>query len=240
MSAASRHGPSFVAGATGYVGKEVVAALAARQADVVAHVRPDSPRLDEWRQRFETLGAQVDDTAWTAEAMTDRLTTLRPAAVFALLGTTKKRGDSYESVDRDLTLLLHAAALACRPPESPRPRFVYLSAVGADRPRGAYMRVRAEVEATLRKHQVDLPFTIVRPSFITGPDREEDRPGERLGAALVDGAVGLAGLVGARRLRERLRSITGADLARTLVTAAFDPAWANQVVEGADLRRIGA
>ena len=48
---------AFVAGATGYTGVQVVRQLAALERTpplrVVAHVRPDSTRLAEWRTRFE-------------------------------------------------------------------------------------------------------------------------------------------------------------------------------------------
>ena len=55
---------AFVAGATGYTGREVVRLLSGRGVRTVAHVRPDSPRVEEWRRRFETEGAAVDVTPW--------------------------------------------------------------------------------------------------------------------------------------------------------------------------------
>ena len=50
---------AFVAGATGYTGREVVRVLLERGVRTVAHVRPDSPHVDEWRSRFEAQGAAV-------------------------------------------------------------------------------------------------------------------------------------------------------------------------------------
>ena len=41
--------PAFVAGATGFTGREVVRLLVERGVPAVAHVRPDSPRLEEWK-----------------------------------------------------------------------------------------------------------------------------------------------------------------------------------------------
>src|SRR5690606_27996331 len=106
---------AFVAGATGYTGQALVRELRARGIHTVAHVRPDSTALPQWRGEFEPLGAVVDTTAWTAPAMTAALRRHQPQAVFALLGTTRARmrksdgADSYETVDYGLTsLLLHA------------------------------------------------------------------------------------------------------------------------------------
>lgn len=232
---------AFVAGATGLTGREVVRVLAAGGVPVVAHVRPDSARLAEWRARFSECGALVDTTAWQETALGERLDALAPQVVFALLGTTRARGkqaerelgrrDTYESVDYGLTaLLLRAAGRARR-----RPRFVYLSALGvSDAARGAYYQARAKVERELRAS--GLPFTIVRPSFILG-ERDESRPGERVGATLADAALNFAGAFGAKRLRRRYHSIQGSELAERLVELAYDAAAENRIVEADELRR---
>ena len=47
---------AFVAGATGFVGRAVVPALRRAGVTTIAHVRPDSARLDEWRKRFASTG----------------------------------------------------------------------------------------------------------------------------------------------------------------------------------------
>lgn len=227
---------AFVAGATGFTGRAVVAALRARGIETVAHVRPDSSGLDRWRATFEGLGARVDTTPWEAEAMAETLRSVRPAVVFSLLGTTRARAKSegraaeaaYEAVDYGLSVLLLRAAESC----DPRPRFVYLSAIGADGGRGAYMDARKRVEAALCES--DVPWIIARPSFIIG-DRDETRPGERLGAGITDGAVALAGLLGARRLRARYRSTSNRDLAERLVALALEPGTAGRIYEGGSL-----
>ena len=114
---------AFVAGATGYTGQAVVQALRARGVRVFAHVRRDSPRLDEWRRRFDALGAHTDTTPWEENAMRATLAEALPHAVFALLGTTRARvaqartrgaDDSYETVDYGLSALLLRATLAWR------------------------------------------------------------------------------------------------------------------------------
>jgi uncharacterized protein YbjT (DUF2867 family) len=227
---------AFVAGATGYVGRSVVAELRRAGIRTVAHVRPDSSRLGAWRDHFEALGAEFDSTRWHQSAMTARLTALRPTLVFALLGTTRHRmrrssdraANSYETVDYGLSaLLLRAAAAADR-----GPRFVYLSAAGvSERSRGAYMKVRWRLESELRATP-GVRWTIARPAFISGPDRDEARPAERIAVVASDTVLSLLG----RKARRRWASLTGDELARGLVRLALDPAASGHIAQPADLR----
>ncbi len=83
---------AFVVGATGYVGRAVVEKLRENGADVVGHVRPDSSRLQMWRQRFEAMGAEVSSCPFDVDAFATLIETERVDAVFALLGTTRARG----------------------------------------------------------------------------------------------------------------------------------------------------
>lgn len=232
---------AFVAGATGYVGRSVVAELCARGVETWAHVRPDSSRLVEWSDRFAKQGARVDTTAWDVAPMQRRLTELSPTVVFALLGTTRARSDSaersggppsgYEAVDYGLTaMLLQSAA------ELPGgPLFVYLSAAGVSPDsRSAYLSVRARIERELRDS--GLHYVIARPAFVTGDDRDENRPVERWSARVGDAVLSVAALLGARTLRNRWSSITGHQLARGLVRLALDPATRDVVVHSDALR----
>ena len=235
---------AFVAGATGYTGREVVRQLVERGVRTVAHVRPDSARLAEWRERFGAMGAEVDATPWEEPAIAATLARRRPTLVFALLGTTRERGkraeqagtggavpDTYESVDYGLTSLLIRAAAA----GGSRPRFVYLSSLGVrEGTKNPYLAARQRAERELRES--GLPFIIARPSFITGPDREEGRPLERAGAAVGDALLAVAGALGASGLRARYRSMTAAQLAAALVRLALDPLTEDAVVEGERLR----
>ncbi len=231
---------AFVAGATGYTGREVVRALRAAGVRTVAHVRPDSARADEWRARFEALGAEVDETPWDGPSMAATLARVRPTIVFALLGTTRRRAraaaspgaaESYASVDYGLTrLLLDATVMS-----GARPRFVYLSAAGVhEGARNAYLAARARLERDLRAS--GLPFVVARPALVSGPDREEPRPLERAAALVSDAALAVAARLGARRLAARWRSTTGAALAAALVRLALDPAAEGRVVHGDGLR----
>jgi uncharacterized protein YbjT (DUF2867 family) len=231
---------AFVAGATGYTGRHVVAELRRRGIATIAHVRPDSPALPAWRTHFEALGATVDATPWVESQIAARLHEREPGYIFSLLGTTQARGrrsarggviENYETVDYGLTAMLIRAAVAA----GAAPRFVYLSAVGVrERVASRYLQARWRAESLLRAS--GLPYTIARRSFITGIDRDEVRPLERASARLLDGFLAAASALGARQLRARFRSTTGAALACALVRAALDPAAENIVVESEALR----
>lgn len=234
---------AFVAGATGYTGREVVAALRARGVRTVAHVRPGSGRLAEWRARFEAQGAELDLTDWEPAAMSATLARLAPTQVYALLGTTAKRAraegrqalEAYEAVDYGLTKQLIDAASALASP----PRFVYLSSQGVQPgTRNPYLAARARVEAELEASA--LPYLSARPSFITGSDREESRPAERWGAAAADLALGAIGALGGRGLRDRFASTDARTLARALAHWGCSEAPARRVLSGAELRVAGS
>lgn len=228
---------AFVAGATGYTGREVVPLLVAQGVRTVAHVRPDSARAEEWRARFEATGVAVDNTPWRDAEMTATLSALQPTHVFSLLGTTRARrraaaardlAESYESIDFGLTALLIRAAVA----SGSQPRFIYLSSLGVrEHTSNPYLVARWRAESLLRAS--GLPYTIARPSFVTGPGRDESRPLERVGAVAGNVAGLVLRLVGAHRVGASLRSLTGAELAEGLVRHAFDAASQNTIV-GAD------
>lgn len=225
---------AFVAGATGLTGRHVVEHLVAAGVEAVAHVRPDSSQVDAWRTRFSAVGAEVDTSPWTREGMGAAMAKHRPDRVFALLGTTRAReksgGGDYEAVDYGLSVLLIDALAAKGPKDA---RVIYLSSLGAEGGRGAYLQARQRVEAHLRESGV--VWTIARPSVISG-DRDESRPGESAARVAVDGAMAVVGVF-SRRTADRYRSITGDELGAGLVRAALDEAAAGRVLDSADLRR---
>jgi uncharacterized protein YbjT (DUF2867 family) len=233
---------AFVVGATGLTGRHVVSTLRECGIETIAHVRPDSRSVDTWRARFAELGAETDTTPWDQDAMTSTLRDRAVTMIFALLGTTRKREqsakakgsdpelESYEAVDYGLTALVRRAAEA----SGHAPRFVYLSAAGVtDETSRPYYVARAKIERELRKGT--LPYTIVRPSFILG-DRDEARMGESIGASVTDAMLSAAGLFGARKLRDRYRSIRAEELARAIVRLAMDDEAENRVIHAEELR----
>ena len=230
---------AFVAGATGFVGRAVVAELVRRDVLTIAHVRPDSRELDDWRRKFAALGphCRTDATAWDEQALTATLRDRAVTHVFGLIGTTRGRakrdgvtGDIYEIIDVGLTRMLAAAASAC----GARPRLSYLSSVGASaRSSSGYLRARARAEALVQGAGV--PWIIARPSMIVGPGRDDARPMERAAGAVGDGLLAVAGLLGGKKLRAAYRSTTPATLGAALVKAALDGA-PDRVLAGDDLR----
>lgn len=236
----------LVVGATGLTGRHVVEALVARGHGAIAHVRPDSPRLAEWKTRFAEMGGEVDATPWDEAAMRAMFESRRPRWVFGCLGTTRARAraaakagrdastESYDAVDVALTELTIRAAKSAGVE-----RFVYLSSIGAGEggAQNAYLAARTRVERTLRESGV--PYTIVRPSFILG-DRDQPRAGEKVVGAVADAGLGLIGALGGRGLRDRYRSIRGEDLARAMVMLAEDAGFAGRMADGVELQRISA
>lgn len=235
-------GRVFVAGATGYSGSALIMHLRERGVAVTAHVRPDSSSLEQWRGEFGAVGATVDTTPWNAAAMRATLERVQPVVVFSLLGTTRKRArrasrsggrSDYETVDVGLSVLLLDATTAA----APAARFVYLSSIGTSaNARGEYLRARWRVEQAVRTSGIE--WTIARPSFITGPDRPESRPLERIGAAATDFSARVATMLGWRRFGERYASMSATDLARALAAAADREECVNRVLEAEELRRL--
>jgi nucleoside-diphosphate-sugar epimerase len=219
---------AFVAGATGYTGRAVVRELTERGVECIAHVRPDSSRLEEWRRRFTAAGATFDCTPWGDAEFEAVMRHYKPQYCFALLGTTKRRArlarrqgarDSYETVDYLLTSIVLRATRVM----SPAAKFVYLSALGVNEGvRNPYLAVRARVEAELIRS--GLRFVIARPALITGEDREESRPAERAVAKVAEWALRTAEIAGWSSFHQRFATLTGPQLGRALVNAALDPA----------------
>lgn len=230
---------AFVAGATGYTGRQVVKVLRERGIETVAHVRPGSRALEATRPVFEALGATIDTTPWDREPLVASLQRIQPTLVFALLGTTRKRAkqeagigarEAYEKIDYGLTALLLEAVREA----GVHPRFVYLSSLGvSETSSNPYLAVRGRFERELGESGV--PFTIVRPSFITG-DREEPRPGEKLAASITDAALSALGALGASRFSARYRSVDARTLAEALVSASLDPSKAGATLSMDDFR----
>lgn len=227
---------AFVLGATGFVGREVVRQLAVRGTQVIAHVRPDSSSLDKWRETFTAQGATVDTTPWDAAAMAARLSQIKPAQVYILIGTTKsaaKRdkvdGDIYEKVDLGLTKI---AVDAARLSET-KPRIVYLSSIGADKAaRSAYLAARGKAEDVVMTS--GLPWVIARPSFITG-ERDESRLGEKSASVVGDSLLAVVGAFGGKKLREKYKSTTPDVLASALIRLG-EASEHDHIAEGSDLR----
>jgi uncharacterized protein YbjT (DUF2867 family) len=162
---------ALVAGATGAVGRTLVYQLLEDPRFTLVHVVArratgrQHPRLVEFVTDFDDL-----------EDFSRRHPQLFSVdAVFCCLGTTMRAAGSrtaFEKVDYHHVLKLAELASARRVP-----RFLMISAVGADpKALAYYSRVKGRAERAVAQ----LPFTslhILRPSLLMGP-RDEHRPGE--------------------------------------------------------------
>jgi uncharacterized protein YbjT (DUF2867 family) len=234
---------ALVLGATGYTGKEVVRLLAEQGIPVHAHIRGDSPHIRNRIEEMSALGATPESTPWETEAIDSLFRRVQPTVVFALLGTTRKKAlvaesggqdASYEAIDYGLTKMAIDGAVR----SGTRPRFVYLSSMGAGgRAQSAYMSARAKAEAEL-VHS-GLPYTIARPSFITGPDRTESRPAEHVGAWVASGFLTLCGWLGGRDFRDKYRPTTATRLAHALIHYGYNKDGENRILTSEFLYRSG-
>lgn len=161
----------MIVGATGAVGKAVLAAALAdaRIENVVAPTRrPLTPHSG-------LLNPVVDFTQLAADAPWWKVD-----AVVCALGTTIKTAGSkaaFAAVDRDLPV--QVAKLAR---QAGATRFALVSSVGASHKGNFYLRTKAQAETAIR--EMGYPsYTIVRPSMIDA-NREQVRPGETLGLLL--------------------------------------------------------
>lgn len=242
MSVSSSH-RVFVAGATGYTGRAVVETLRSMNIPVWAHVRANSARAEALIPEFEGRGAQVVRTDWNTEALKAELQNVQPTVVFALLGITrsgaqreaKRTGKlpDYETVDYGMTRMLLDATRAV----APTARFVYLSSTGisASRPSNAYMLARWKCEQDILSSGID--YLIARPSFISGPDRDESRPMERIGSSVVGALGGALSAVGITAVERAIGPISNHQLARVLVDAALDPTQTKRILEAKEMPR---
>ncbi len=227
---------SLVTGATGYTGRHVIEQLRSRKRPTVAHIRPGSSAIEECQPLFEHLGATVDICPWTLEEITALLERTQPDHLYFLIGTTRARDRQsdenlgYHSVDYGLLEMLIEG---CQKAEI-KPRLVYLSAMGVkESAKTAYYQARWKAECLIRDS--DLPYIIARPGMITGPDRPESRPMERLGGLLANGVGAALNLVGASTLARRYRATDGQELATALVEWAAH-ADSPTILEAEDLK----
>jgi uncharacterized protein YbjT (DUF2867 family) len=229
---------AFVAGATGYTGREVVRLLVEAGVETVAHIRPDSSSRSTWETQFPQMGASVSLAAWTKDEIEAEFSERPPDLVFGLIGTTRARAkeaedknrETYEAVDYGLTALLIDL---CQSREK-KPSFIYLSSlgVGPDSP-SSYVQARWKVEAKLGDS--DLNYLIARPSFISGEGRDVPRPLERAGAVVSDGALSILGHLGFKKTQEKYASMDNTQLACGLVNLSL-AGFQHSVVEADEIR----
>ncbi|GAB3488900.1 hypothetical protein GCM10027399_04220 [Curvibacter fontanus] len=202
-------------GATGAVGREVLAAALAdpRVAQLIAPTRrplPPHPKL---------LNPVIDSAPLPADAPWWQVD-----AVICALGSTIKIAGSqaaFAAVDRDLPIEMGRLARAAG-----ASRYALTSALGSS-PRGNfYLRTKAETEAGIRALGYPV-YTVVRPSLIEA-EREQKRPGEQIG-------LRVARVLGPL-IPRRYRPVPAARIAQALLAGVLRVQPGEQVVESEALQ----
>jgi uncharacterized protein YbjT (DUF2867 family) len=195
---------ALVVGATGLVGREVVAQLTDDahfdRVIVLARKAPAAPPAQKVDWRVIDFDADAPYAALQGVS-----------AIFCCLGTTQKQTPDpaqYHKIDHDYPVRVAAAC--------PDAVYCLVSAVGADaRSRVPYNRLKGETEADVQKHARTLH--IFRPSFLLG-----ERGGRRIGEA-----IGIAAFKAVSPLflgpLSRYHSIRAEVLAAGMIRLAKDP-----------------
>lgn len=161
-----------IAGGSGLVGRQVAEALARDGCEVhLVARRPSAKLLPNMQEHV------APNSDWPAI-----VASIKPAIAISCLGTTIRTAgsrDAFRAVDHDLVLAFAEASHA-----TGTAHFITVSSVGAIPASGNfYLRTKSEMERGLRNIGFQR-LDIMRPSLLTGGQREEQRPGEALGILL--------------------------------------------------------
>lgn len=212
---------ALLAGATGLVGTQLTDVLLddARFDRVVTVGRRP---LDRTHPKLTQV--TVDFAALDASALPEA------TDAFCALGTTIRRAGSqaaFRAVDHDAVLAFARASKA-----RGVSRFYVVTAMGADAHAWSlYNRVKGEVEEALKSLGF-ASLVIARPAMLEG-DRQESRPGERVGLAVTSALTPVLKLFGAQ-------NIHGRTVALALRAAAHDPPDGARVLPSAELHALAA
>lgn len=215
----------FVTGATGFIGKHTCRSLADAGYDVVGLTR---------RVPAEGSESAVPGVTYVAGDVTDAQT-LTPEklagcdAVVHLVGIITEipsRGQTFEAVHAQGTRNLLAAARQA----GVSGRFVYVSAIGSepDAP-SEYSRTKAQAEQAVRESGI--PFTILRPSVVLGPDGEFLEQMEALIRRPPLSPFSLPFVPVPGSGRNQFQPVAVADLAEAIARCLSEPAAANQTYD---------
>ena len=205
---------ALLAGATGLVGSECLQCLLGQ--DTYSRVLVVTRRelgQQAANSKLHPIVTEFDQLeASSEELVADH--------VFCALGTTMRKAGSREQfriVDLEYPLRLAQIARA-----GAARHFSLVSAMGASRSSPFfYSRVKGELEQTLR--DLDWPsLAIFRPSVIAG-DRQESRPGERVGEWLL------------RMAPARWRPVEASDIAAAMVRVALEEPPGLTIIESSDI-----
>ena len=160
-----------VAGATGFVGRHVVAELVRRGHTVRALVRDTAKAGEAFAgvsDRSRVVSVQTDSIS---RESAHRLVDGAQACVNCIGILREQQGQRFEALHVAATRALVEACEAQLDSEGGFERFIRISALGVSPDgRAAYERTKAEGERLVRRS--DLPWTIFRPSAILGEGGE--------------------------------------------------------------------
>lgn len=176
MNSASKPGKVLLTGATGYIGKALLASLASKAYSVVAPVRNPLASLPENVDMplIKDISMWPDDCNWFADCDV----VIHLAAKAHLYG---EPASEYTRVNRDATLNL--ARMASKAGVK---RFIFLSSIGvngqtsvrpfelSDEPDpsgfAAISKLEAETSLRLIAQETGMEFVIIRPTLVYGPN----------------------------------------------------------------------
>jgi nucleoside-diphosphate-sugar epimerase len=175
MTEAFRPGVSLITGASGFIGSHLRDALLAQGHDVVALTRPGSPEPKRGR------AAAVDYDK--PESLERVIAAERPEFVFHLAGATK--GVTYADFKRANVMPTQNLLDAVRKHHPGLKRFVHVSSLSAYGPSGDdtpvrehderkpiefYGKSKLEAELVVEAAGDSVPWTIIRPPSVYGPN----------------------------------------------------------------------
>lgn len=164
----------MIFGASGMVGNELLHLLISHPAydSIVSLARREidfeHPKLKQIKVDFENLDSHQSHFA--------------NQDVYCCLGTTIKKAKSKEDFRKiDFSYVTKIASLAAK---NNVENFAVISSLGVtDKPKGLYLKTKAEMEAVVKKFNFKRCF-ILRPSLLLG-NRKEKRTGEQLAKILI-------------------------------------------------------
>ncbi len=215
----SRPKTAAVTGATGFVGKHLVRALVGQGYQVKALTRRPQPQADKINWIEGDLGDKQALAKLTAEA----------DIIFHLAGLVKARaaGDFARVNSQSVETLLDIVRNS-----SNRPHFILLSSLAArERHLSAYAESKRRGEEILAQTAGDMPWTILRPPGIYGP---EDLETLKIFKAISSRIAPLPG--GAAN---RASWIFAPDLARAMIAVAKNENCFGQILDVDDGRQDG-
>jgi uncharacterized protein YbjT (DUF2867 family) len=215
LSAKSR--TVFVAGGTGYMGRQLIPRLLARGHQVRALVRPGSEsKLPSGCTAV--LGDALDKSSYLAQ--------IAPADTFVHLVGVAHPSPAKSAQFRSIDLVAAKAAIEAAA-EAGLQHLIYLMAQPAPMMK-AYIAVRAECEALIRERRLNA--TILRPWYVLGP-------GHRWPYVLIPVYWMLGNLPTTREGAQRLGLLTLPQMIESLVEAVECPATGVSVKGVPDIRR---